>query len=65
MGCCFSPNGLFIVSVSDELKVWESHSGRCVRTEECSERCCAFSGDGSKLVTSEYKDAIVWDTTLV
>ncbi len=46
---------------SNELKVWESHSGRCVKTEEYAGYCCAFSGDGFRLITCGKKVAVLWD----
>jgi len=53
------------VSVApNDLMVWESQTGKCVMVEPyTSYWSCAFSRDGSKLITGAYANTVVWDAT--
>jgi WD40 repeat protein len=54
LGCAFSPDGRFILSVSKDrsLKLWDTHSGRCLTTlyVDGSLVDCAWFPDGQHFV---------------
>ncbi len=54
MQCAYSPNGLFIISASEDktLKVWDSQTGKCVHSLNLKSYsyCCSVSMDGKKIV---------------
>ncbi len=68
-GCCFSPNGLSITSVSctdRTLRLWISPTGQCLLTAAWPATYCAISTDGFHLVTAILQGtAILWDTSAV
>ena len=65
--CCYSPNGLFILSASNDktLKVWDSRTGNCVLSLKQNGYvwCCDISPDGTRIVAGVGDDLIVLDST--
>lgn len=60
--CCFSPDGRLILSASDDgtLKLWGLGAGQAEVTSQRGHlRSCAWSPDGSAIVT-----AALWDRTI-
>ncbi len=66
-GCCFSPNGLYIVSVSTDktFRVWEAQTGRWMLTECSFVTCYAISRDGLILITGQTTGTVILQDTSV
>lgn len=66
--CALSPDGALIASASgNELKLWRTATGECVRTFEGHDddaiNCCAFSPDGTLVLTGSHDHGpILWRT---
>ncbi len=62
-GCSYSPNGLYIISVSSDetMKVWNSETGKCILSLklESSGCCCGVSMDGMKIVAGIGKKCLL------
>ncbi len=61
--CAYSPNGLFIISISEDkaLKVWDSQTGKRIHTFKLDYpgTCCSVSMDGTKIVAGFGKTYLV------
>jgi WD40 repeat protein/DNA polymerase III delta prime subunit len=66
MGCAWSPDGLQVVSASDDqtVRIWDAKSGACVATLEGHQDSvwgCAWSPDGLRIVSGSSDKLRIWD----
>jgi WD40 repeat protein/DNA polymerase III delta prime subunit len=69
MCCAWSPDGMRIVSASDDhtLRIWEATSGKCLATikgHQGGANGCAWSPDGKRIVSASYDKTLrIWEAT--